>query len=137
MVDPMIQMVAKDMLEMSDEDIAKISPEQEREFKNALENMMKYQFVAEVATSKYCAAGLKVGQKIVVKGSAIDTEASDCPLCPGALGSLMGPIQVYLDRCSNNWDMTAPMSAVSCVDPGFDAGGLGNVTMKLRIEPIS
>lgn len=136
MKDPMLRAYAKDVLEMSDEDLAKITPEQEQEFKNAFENMMKYRLVAEVASSKYCAAGLKVGQKIIITGSQIDTDASDCPLCPGVLGALASRTQVYLDRCSNNSNMTAPMGAIACVDPGLDAGGLGSVSMKLRIELI-
>ena len=137
MKDQMLIAYAKDVLGVSNEDIAKITPEQEQEFKNAFENMMKYRLVAEVATSKYCAAGLKVGQKIVFSGTTIDTGASDCPLCSGVLGPLAGKTLVYLDRCSNNANLTAPMGAISCVDPGFDAGGLGNVSMKVRIEPIS
>jgi len=137
MKDPMLEAYAKNVLEMSDEDLAKITPEQEEEFKNAFENMMKYQLVAEVASSKYCAAGLKVGQRIIITGSLIDTAASDCPLCPGVLGPLVGVSQVYLDRCSNNSNLTAPLSAIACVDPGLDAGGLGSVSMNVRIEPIS
>jgi hypothetical protein len=42
MRDPVLTAFAKDMLGMSDEDIAKVSPEQEQEYKNALENMAKY-----------------------------------------------------------------------------------------------
>ncbi|RJP14351.1 MAG: hypothetical protein C4520_21810 [Candidatus Abyssobacteria bacterium SURF_5] len=136
MKDPMLLAYAKDVLEVSDEDLAKITPAQEQEFKNAFENMMKYKMVAEVTKSKYCAAGLKVGQKIVITGSRIDTEASDCPLCPGLLGGLATKTQVYLDRCSTNGDMTAPMGAIACLDPGLDAGGLGSVSMILRIEPV-
>jgi hypothetical protein len=136
MKDPMLIAYAKDVLEVSDEDLAKITPEQEQGFKNAFENMMKYRLVAEVATSKYCAAGLKVGQKIIVTGSRIDTVASDCPLCPGMLGPLAGKTQVYMDRCTNNGNLTAPMGGIACVDPGLDAGGLGSVSMNVRIEPI-
>ncbi len=137
MKDPMLIAYAKDVLEVSDEDLAKITPEQEQEFKNAFENMMKYRFVAEVAKSKYCSAGLKVGQKIIITGSQIDVEASDCPLCPGMLGPLTSMVQIYLDRCIHNRNLTAPLSAVSCMDPGLDAGGLGNVSMTVRIEPMT
>jgi uncharacterized repeat protein (TIGR04076 family) len=137
MKDPMLLAYAKDVLEMSDEDLAKITPEQEQEFKNAFDNMMKYRLVAEVVKSKYCSAGMKVGQKIVVTGTVIDTAASDCPLCPGMLGPLTTWTQVYLDRCSNNSNLTAPMGTVACLDPGFDAGGLGSVAMEVRIEPIA
>jgi hypothetical protein len=137
MRDTMLMAYAKDVLLMTEEDLNKITPEQEQEFKNAFENMMKYRLVAEVSFSKYCAAGLKMGQRIVITGSQIDISASDCPLCPGVLAPLAGRSQVFLDRCSQNSDMTAPMGAVACVDPGLDAGGLGSVVMKVWIEPIA
>lgn len=99
------------MLGMSDEDIEKVTPEQQQEYKNTLENMGKYRIVAEVAKSRYCAAGLKVGQKIVLSGVQIDEEASDCPLCVGAIAPLERTFAVYLDRCAQNRDLTAPLGA--------------------------
>ena len=137
MKDPMLVAYAKDVLEMSDEDMAKITPKQEEEFKIGFANMMKYQLVAEVTSAKYCAAGLKVGQKIVISGSRIDTDASDCPLCPGMMAALAGKSQAFFDRCVTNGDMTAPMGAIACADPGLDAGGLGSASMRIRVEPIS
>lgn len=136
MKDPMLIAYAKDVLQVSDEDLAKITPEKEQEFKNAFENMMKYRLVAEVAKSKYCSAGLKPGQKIIISGTLIDTEASDCPLCPGMLGPLASMAQIFLDRCSTNRGLPGSLGAVSCMDPGFDAGGLGNASMTVRIEPV-
>ena len=136
MKNPIIMAFAREMLQMTDEDMAKVTPQQEEEFQNALENMGKYRLVAEVDKSKYCTAGLKTGQKIIVTGSLIDKEASDCPLCPGMIAPLSASVQVYIDRCSRNRDLAAPMSAITCIDPGLDAGGLGNVTMKVRIESL-
>ena len=127
--------VAKNVLGMSDEDIEKITPEQEQGFKNAIENMGKYQLVAEVVKSKYCAAGLQVGQKMVVTGATIDPEATDCPLCVGAIAPLERANAVYMDRCERGGDMTAPLGGFACIDPGLDAGGLGSVLFDVRIEP--
>ena len=137
MKDPGMIAVAKNVLGMSDEDIEKITSEQEQGFKNAIENMGKYQLVAEVVQSKYCAAGLQVGQKMVVKGASIDPEATDCPLCVGAIAPFQRANAVYMDRCEHGGDMTAPLAGFACIDPGFDAGGLGNVVFETRIEPVS
>ncbi|MBI5118223.1 hypothetical protein HZA56_17235 [Candidatus Poribacteria bacterium] len=137
MKDPMLTALAKDMLQMSDEDIASVSPEREQAFKNAIENMAKYRLVAEVVKSKYCTVGMKIGQKIVIVGSQIDKEATDCPLCPGAIAPLARCVSVYLDRCSHNRDLTSPIEGITCTDPGMDVGGLGNVLMSVRIEPTS
>jgi uncharacterized repeat protein (TIGR04076 family) len=137
MKDPAILAIAKNVLGMSDEDIEKVTPEQEQEFKNSIENMGKYQLVAEVVKSRYCAAGLQVGQKMVVKGAAIDPEGTDCPLCVGAIDGLVRANAIYLDRCGQGRDVTAPLGGFACIDPGLDAGGLGSVVFAARIEPIS
>jgi uncharacterized repeat protein (TIGR04076 family) len=133
----MLMAFAKDMLDMSDEDIAKVSPEQEQEYKNTLQNMNAYRLVAEVVKSKYCAAGLRVGQKLVFNGVQIDTEASDCPLCVGAIAPLERSLAVFLDRCARNRDITAPVGGIACIDPGLEAGGLGTVLFEVRIEPAA
>jgi uncharacterized repeat protein (TIGR04076 family) len=137
MKDPVLIEVAKNLLGMSDEDIDKVTPDQQQEYKNTLDNMGKYRIVAEVVKSKYCAAGLKVGQKIVLSGVQIDKEASDCPLCLGAIAPLERAFAVYMDRCSQNRGLTDPVSGVACVDPGMEAGGLGTVLFDVRIEPTS
>jgi uncharacterized repeat protein (TIGR04076 family) len=137
MEDPAMRAVAKNVLGMSDEDIEKVTPEQEREYKNSIENMGKYRMVAEVVKSRYCAAGLQAGQKIVINGAAIDEEATDCPLCVGAIAPLQRANAVYMDRCAQSGDMTAPLASVACIDPGFEAGGLGSVLFNVRIEPKS
>lgn len=135
MKDPAMQAIAKNVLGMTDEDIEKVTPEQEQEFKNSIANMAKYQLVAKVVKSTYCAAGLKVGQKIVIGGAAIDGEATDCPLCVGAIAPLQRANAVYMDRCGLNRDVAGPLGGVACIDPGLDAGGLGTVVFDVRIEP--
>jgi uncharacterized repeat protein (TIGR04076 family) len=135
MKDPMMVAIARNVLGMSEEDIEKVTPEQEREYKTSIENMGKYRLVAEVVKSRYCAAGLKVGQKIVIDGAAIDKEATDCPLCVGAIAPLERANAVYMDRCAQGREMTAPLGGVACIDPGFEAGGLGSVLFEVRVEP--
>ena len=137
MRDPMIVAFAKEMLGMSDEDIEKVQPEMEQEYKNAIENMAKYRIVAEVVKSKYCTAMLEVGQKIVLSGVQIDTAATDCPLCVGAISQLHSKLAVYLDRCMKNHDITGPISGIACTDPGMEVGGLGTVLFDVRIEPVA
>ena len=136
MKDPMLTAFANDMLGMSDEDIAKVTPEMEQSFKNAMENMAKYRLVAEAIKSKYCTAGIKAGQKIVYNGVLLDTAESTCPLCSGALSPLHRCMAVYIDRCMSNRDLLAPMEGVACADPGMEAGGVGTVVFKVRVEPV-
>lgn len=132
----MIMAFAKDMLGMSDEDIAKITPEKEQEYKNAMENMANYRIVAEVVSSKNCTALLQVGQKLVLNGVQIDKDASDCPLCVGAISPLHGTLMVYLDRCMKNRDVAGSIGGFACTDPGMEVGGLGHVLFDVRIEPV-
>ncbi len=135
-MDPMIEAFVKDMLGMTEEDMAKITPEKQQEYKNAMENMAKYRIVAEVASSKYCTALLQVGQKIVLNGVQIDKDASDCPLCVGAISPLHGILSVYLDRCMKDRDVAGPIEGYACTDPGMEVGGLGHVLFDVRIEPV-
>jgi len=134
--DPMIMAFAKDMLGMTDEDIAKITPEKEAEYKNAMENLTRYRIVAEVVDSKYCTALLQKGQKIVFNGVQIDKDASDCPLCVGAIAPLHSTLSVYLDRCMRGKDVDAPIGGIACLDPGMEVGGLGHVLFDVRIEAV-
>ena len=123
---------------VSDEDIAKITPEMENRLKKVAENTAKYRLVFEVVKSKNCLAGVQVGQKIVTDAAMIDTAASDCPLCMGIVGVLLPLNLVFYDRCING-DLTAPMpEGVRCSDPGLECpevNGLGTVIMNARIEP--
>ena len=136
-MDPMIEAFAKDMLGMSDEDLAQFTPEKEQEYKNAMGNLANYRIVAEVVSSKYCTALLQEGQKIVLNGVQIDTDASDCPLCVGAISPLQSTLAVYLDRCMKDRDVAGSIGGFACTDPGMEVGGLGHVLFDVRIEPVS
>ena len=98
MQDEQMKALAKDFLGMSEADMARVTPEQELQYKNTMENMGKFRLVAEVKKARYCAGGLQVGQKFVFDGVQIDKNASDCPLCVGVIAPLERALVVYLDR---------------------------------------
>ena len=137
MVDEMLKGFLGGQLGMSDEDMEKISPEQEEELKNVGMKGGKFKVVAEVVNSQYCAAGLKVGQKYVIDpAQLINMGESTAPFCLGALTPLGQRMEVYLDRMGHNGDMTASLRGFRCTDPGFGLNGLGTVEFKVSIEEV-
>jgi hypothetical protein len=129
--------LAKEMLGMTEEDMAKVTRGMEREMKNVVAALGKYRLVAEVVHSKYCFAALEPGQKFVVElDGKLDPENTTAPLCLGAVGPLAEKARIMMDRISQNGDVTAPMAGFRCVDPGLDLGGLGSVDFEVRIEKI-
>jgi uncharacterized repeat protein (TIGR04076 family) len=124
-------------LGMSDEDMAKITPEQEEELKAVGSKAGKYRVVAEVVNSEYCSAGLKPGQKYVIDpAQQVNMGESTAPLCLGALAPLGQRMEVYLDRMGHHENMTATLRGFRCTDPGFGKGGLGTVEFKVSIEEV-
>ncbi|MFC1862479.1 hypothetical protein ACFL1Z_00815 [Thermodesulfobacteriota bacterium] len=124
---------------MSDEDMEKITPEQEEVFKNLGSKGGRYRVVAEVVDSKYCSAGLKPGQKYVLEPALqINMGETTAPLCLGALAPLGYRMEVYLDRMghSGEKEMTSSLRGFRCTDPGIGLNGLGIVEFKVSIEEI-
>jgi len=129
--------LAREMLGMAEEDMAKVTPAMEKEMQNVVAGLGKYRLVAEVVHSKYCFAALQPGQKFVVDlDGKLNPEESTAPLCLGALGPLGEKARTMMDRVSQNGDVTAPVAGFRCVDPGLDLGGLGSVDFDVRIEKI-
>ena len=126
-------------LGMSDEDMEKITPEQEEELQSVGSKAGRYRVVAEVVDSKYCSAGLKPGQKYVIEpAQQINLGESTAPLCLGALAPLGYRMEVYLDRMghSADEDMTSGLRGFRCTDPGIGLNGLGTVEFKVSIEEV-
>jgi hypothetical protein len=125
---------------VSDEDLAKVGPGLVRALTKSAENMATHKLVFEVVKAKNCMVGAQKGQKIVMYGGVIDTNASDCPMCMGLVAPLLPSTIVFYDRCINgNLDDPMP-EGVRCIDPGLDcpeASGLGEVVVTARIEPVS
>lgn len=95
----------------------------------------KYRIVAEVIESRYCAAGLKKGQKFVIEGGALVPEKSTAPFCMRALGPLTGFVNTILEKIAAGEDPNDRVFQVAeCLDPGLGAGGLGKVRFQVRVE---
>ena len=85
-----IKGLVKQVVGITDEDyeIFKAGSPGVQKFFSRIEDVMNNRIVAEVIESKYCAAGLKVGQTIVIEAGALIPEKSTAPLCMRAIGPL-------------------------------------------------
>ena len=136
-MDMRMKQIAVGLLKMTEEDMAKITPEQETEFLNAVNMLGKYRMTAEVVSAKYCFAGLKEGQKYVIdQGHAINVEESTAPICVAALPGLAMRTYTMLDRIYQGNKLDAPIPGFRCSDPGLGLNGLGTVEFKVNIELV-
>jgi uncharacterized repeat protein (TIGR04076 family) len=130
-----LKTMATQMFGMTDADMSKVTPEMEEELLNAMPIIGNYRLVAEVVSSKYCFAGCKPGQRLVIDNATqINAQESTAPLCVGAIAPLIDRAQLLMDRVYHKADPTAHMSGFRCNDPGLDLGGLGTVEFKVRVE---
>lgn len=137
--------MAKDPIKDLVKQVVQITDEDWETFKNGspgvykffsrIEDVMKNRIVAEVIESKYCAAGLKVGQTIVIEGGALVPEESTAPLCMRAIGPLTGFVNTILEKIVSGEDPNDRIfMTAECLDPGLESGGLGKVKFQVRVE---
>ena len=135
--DEMVKSFLVGHLGMPEEDLSKISPEQEEELKKVGQRGGRFRVVAEVVEAKYCAAGLKPGQRYVIEPALqINLGESTAPLCLGALAPLGQRMEAYLDRMGNNDKVAGPLRGFRCTDPGIGLNGLGSVAFNISIEEV-
>jgi hypothetical protein len=130
-----VRNMLKQLLNMTDEDIDRMSPGIQKLASSGL----PYKIIAEVTDAKYCFAGCKVGDKIVIgpSGSAVNREESTCPLCLGALAPLLERVHLMWDRIAEGLNPNEGWLRHSvCFDPGLERGGLGSVTFKVYAEKV-
>ena len=128
--------VLKQLLGITDKDMDRISPGFQKLW-SAFPQMGGHRIIAEVIDSKYCGAGAKAGDKIVVSGNTVNVQESTCPLCIGILGPLMPRIHEIWARWAEGLDPNEMIFKYSeCFDPGLDHGGLGKVHFKLYVEKV-
>lgn len=112
------------------------SPGVHRFFEN-LDRVVGHQIVAEVIDSRYCAAGLQVGQRFVIVGGALVPEKSTAPLCMRALGPLTGFVNIILEKLVAGEDPNDRVfMTAECLDPGLESGGLGKVRFRVWAEAV-
>jgi len=98
----------------------------------------KYKLIAEVTNSHGCAAGHKVGDKIVFDGSGcLLCKESPEKICFGLLRPLTAFAGTILDKlCLGDDPTRVAFNKVHCVDVGVDNGGWGNVVAEVKVERI-
>jgi uncharacterized repeat protein (TIGR04076 family) len=144
-MDEVAAKVLKDFGGVTDEDLAKVPRNVERIARN-FPRALPYKVVAEVTSSKYCLAGIKVGDKFVFN-PWLNLQETTCTPCPRALLPVLIALQSYwertielLDRGIEEIDALDDVvfgRAVPCLDPGLEHGGLGQVTFKFHAEKVA
>ena len=76
-----------------------------------------------------CTAGLRIGDRIVIRVPRIDVRETDS-LCLGALSALMP----YVRQWSSEPVPHNARSFISCPDPGPDKGGRGHVLFHIETD---
>ena len=129
--------ILKQVVAITDEDweTFKLGSRGVYKFFTRIEEVGKHRIVAEVIESRYCAAGLKKGQKFVIEGGALVPDKSTAPFCMRALGPLTGFVNTILEKIVAGEDPNDRVFQVAeCLDPGLEAGGLGKVKFQVRVE---
>lgn len=135
-MDEATKALLKEAVGITDEDLAKVQRNIEKIFSNVGWGM-QYKIVAEVISSRYCFAGVKVGDKFVFN-PFLDPKQTTCPLCPRALLPVLIALHPIWERGVEGVDLndSAFGGIAGCLDPGLEAGGLGHVNFKLYAEEI-
>lgn len=106
-----------------------------------LENIgefQKYKLVAEVTHSCGCAAGHKVGDRIVfgADGTLLCRENPE-RVCFGLLSPLVPHVAGVLEKiCNGEVPTQIAFNKVHCVDVGVEQGGWGEVVAEVKVEKV-
>jgi hypothetical protein len=121
--------------------LKKLHSGEEKLFNN-IEQLLKFETVAEVIKSERCFAQVKVGDKLVFD-PFLNPAKSKGIMCPKALLPVMSQIGAI-------WEMAAEWAAsgkegvpeivwryIRCLDPGLNDGGLGGVVYRISLQPTA
>ncbi|PWC54643.1 hypothetical protein [Azospirillum sp. TSO22-1] len=100
-----------------------------------LRNCARYRVVAEVVEAQRCMAGVKVGDRYVFQGAALDPGRTTGPLCAFLIAMLVQRVGVAFDRFGRDEAPSPALTGAHCTDPGPAVGGFGQVRARLWIEP--
>ncbi len=134
-----IKNIVKEAVNISDEDWEKLKTGSPGVYKffSKIQEISSHRIIAEVIESRYCAAGLKVGQRIVIEGGALVPEKSTAPLCMRALGPLTDFVNNIIELIVAGSDPNDRVFKVAeCLDPGLESGGLGKVRFSVNVEKM-
>ncbi len=126
---------------LSDEQVAKLSPGEEKLFRN-VPKIMQYQTVAEVVKSEHCFAQVAVDDKLVFD-PFLNPEKSTGVMCPKALLPVLAQIGAIWEMATE-WAESGKEELpeivfrnVRCLDPGLEDGGVGSVVYRIRMEKMA
>ena len=126
---------------LSDEQVAKLHPGEEKLFRS-VPKTMEYQTVAEVVKSEHCFAQVAVGDKLVFD-PFLNPEKSTGVMCPKALLPVLAQIGAIWEMATE-WAESGKEELpeiiwrnVRCLDPGLEDGGVGSVVYRIRMEKMA
>ena len=122
----------KDTVEAEKDGVGKMLADSEMFFRNC----GAYQVVAEVVEAARCMAGVRVGDRYVIQGAAVDPEQSTGPNCIFLLSMLVQRVAAAFDRFGKDNEISMTLPGAQCTDPGPIVGGFGGVKVRMWIEPI-
>lgn len=126
----------KDTIQISDADIARLSPGIQK-LLDSFEERAKYKIMAEVVSSNYCMRKVLVGQKYVFVKGELDPKETTAPFCLSALAPLAPIMRMISDRFATGADPTPVFNTAECMDMGIDHGGLGKVKFRVTVEKMA
>jgi hypothetical protein len=100
------------------------------------EDFFKYRIVAEVISAYGCAAGHRVGERILIDpGGTLPCKENPEKVCFGLLSPINPFVWMVFDKISSGEDPTRiSFNRVHCLDVGVDKGGWGEVVVEVRVE---
>jgi uncharacterized repeat protein (TIGR04076 family) len=97
----------------------------------------KYRLEAEVISAYGCAAGHKVGDKIVFSGGELLSKENPERICFGLLSAITPYVQVLMEKGFAGEDSTKiAFPHVHCPDVGVDHGGWGEVIVEVKFKKV-
>lgn len=95
----------------------------------------KYILIAEVTSSTGCAAGHRVGDRIVYVGGALVSSESPEKICFGLLATVSPVVHMLMEKIFSGEDPTKIVfTKHHCPDVGVDNGGWGEVIVEVKVE---
>ena len=132
-----VRKALKERINMTDEDIDRLWPGIQKLESRMEEIVDKWKIVAECTSSKYCSAGIKVGDKFAFKGYVLIPEECTATLCLSALSPILGRLYIIFERLIEGLDPNGLcLASAHCGDTGVEHGGSGRVTFKVYAERI-
>ena len=99
-----------------------------------LKDYSKYKIIAEVTNSSGCAAGHRVGDKIVYSGASLFCKENPEQICTYLLDTMNPFVRNVFVNLASGVDVTQMATKAHCPDVGVENGGWGEVIVEMKVE---